>query len=72
MKTKRKAVPLYSEYTYSTFSSLSFADLNMPTVTFEGFAPNYINEDALKMTLKLMPKKVGNSSCGDVFKILDK
>ena len=43
-----------------------------PIVTFEGFAPNYINEDDLKMTIKLVPMEVGNCSYGEVFKVLDK
>lgn len=43
-----------------------------PIVTFDGFAPNYIKEDELKMTVKLVPMDGGNCSYGEVFKVLDK
>ncbi|MEW8546863.1 MAG: hypothetical protein AB2693_25390 [Candidatus Thiodiazotropha sp.] len=43
-----------------------------PIVTFEGFAPNYINEDELKMTIKLVPVEQGSPTYGDLFVLLDK
>lgn len=43
-----------------------------PIVTFEGFAPNYINEEDLKMTVKVVPMEGGNCTYGDVFRVLDK
>lgn len=43
-----------------------------PIIQFEGQEANFINENQLKLTLKLLPTEPGPSSYGDVFTVLDR
>ena len=42
-----------------------------PVVDFDGFAFNYINEDHMNLTVKLVPEN-GVASYGDIFEVLKK